>query len=108
MAANRGVMFGDDARAAMRDPPREGLSRKPRTGEIDDVRIAKKIVEKRFDGVGRVRSAQLEKNYADAFAIAHAENAALFQAILQPRDFIVQTRYSQADTDLIREEHGPH
>jgi hypothetical protein len=33
-------------------------------GEIDDVRIAKKIEKKRLDGFQRIGSAELEQNYS--------------------------------------------
>jgi len=53
-------MIGYGARTAMRDPPRERPTRQPRAGEINDVGIAKKIVEEWLDGFGRVGAAQLK------------------------------------------------
>ena len=72
-AADRGVMIGHDARAPVRDPPGERAARQPRAGEINNVGIAKKIVEEWLDRVGRVGATQLEHHYADALAFAHAE-----------------------------------
>ena len=42
------------------DVTRQGAARKPRSEKIDDVGIAKQVVEKRFHCGGRVRPAQLE------------------------------------------------
>jgi hypothetical protein len=73
MAADGGVVIGYGARSAMRDPPRERAARQPRAWEINNVGVAKKIVEEWLDGFGHVGATQLEHHYADAFAFAHAQ-----------------------------------
>jgi hypothetical protein len=59
------VVFANDAGAATGDPARQGTSRKPTAEEINNVRIAEKIVEERLDRLGRVGPAELEKNDAE-------------------------------------------
>src|SRR3989475_9563773 len=66
LAANGIVMFANDTRTAVGDPPREGTPRQPATEEIDDVGIAEKIVEERLDRFGRIGSAELEEDDAEA------------------------------------------
>jgi hypothetical protein len=106
-AADCGVMIGNGASAAVRDPPGERFARKPCAGEINDVGIAEKIVEEWLDGSGRVGAAQLKQNYADALALAHAEKRRLLQAAFQALDFVLKPREAAAHGDLIDEEYGP-
>src|SRR5260370_25263224 len=94
------------AGALPRDPPRQRPPRKPRPEEINDVRIAKQIVEERLDRRGGVRPSQLEQNHADLFRSAHLRiptsplfprklwSHMLFPALFQTRDIVLQTRHA--------------
>ena len=66
-AADLGVMLGDHFRAARGNQFRERLARQKGAGEIDDVGIAKQIVEKGLDSGLRIGTAQLKKNDCDSF-----------------------------------------
>src|SRR3979490_761462 len=67
-------MLANHASALARDIPRQGTTREPRSEEIDNVRIAKKIVEKWFYSGGGIRPAQLEEHHADFFLFGHRSN----------------------------------
>src|SRR5579859_2033611 len=66
LAADGVVMFANDSGAAMGDPPSERTARQPSAKKIDDVGIAEKIVEERFDGLRRIGAAELKENDTDA------------------------------------------
>ena len=61
-SANFSVMFAHHLRASSGDQFCQRLAREKRSGKIDDVWIAKEIVEKRLDGRLRVGAAQLKQN----------------------------------------------
>jgi hypothetical protein len=49
-------------RARRRNQARQRLPRNARERKVDDIRIAKQIVEERFDGFEGIRPAKLKKN----------------------------------------------
>ena len=66
LAADFLIVLADFARAPRGNQPRQGLARQPRKREVDDVGVAKQVIEKRFDGVERVGPAQLKQYHPDA------------------------------------------
>src|SRR5690348_11489526 len=64
-------MFADNLRAPRGDEFGQRFARQARAHEIDDFRVAEKIVEKGFDGFGAVRAAELEKHDGDFLRRRH-------------------------------------
>ncbi len=64
-ASDLGVVMRHMACAAHRDDLGQRLPRNLSEGKVDDIRIAKKVVEKRLDRLERVRSAELKQHYPD-------------------------------------------
>ena len=61
-AADLGIVMPHVPCAGGRNQARQGLPCNAREGKVDDVGIGEEIVEKRFDGFERIRSAKLEEN----------------------------------------------
>ena len=50
---------------------RQGLSGNFGKREVDDIGIAKQVIEERFNGLHRIRTSQLEKHHTDGLIIFH-------------------------------------
>src|SRR5207249_10098224 len=59
-AADAGIMMRHVFGAPGGNQPGQWLSRDPRKRKVDDIRIAKQIVEKGLNGLDRVRAAKLK------------------------------------------------
>src|SRR5216683_4840739 len=71
MPSDRVIMMAHDARSFARDIPRQRAAREPRAEKIDDIGIAKQVVEKGLHSVRGIRPAQLEQHNADFFLFRH-------------------------------------
>ncbi len=64
-------MLPRNFRASRRNQFRQRLACKKGSREIDNVRVAEKIVEERLDGSLRVRASQLEQDDGDFLSVGH-------------------------------------
>src|ERR1019366_3225430 len=71
VSADRVIALAYDARAVAGDIARQRTAREPRAEKIDDVGIAKQVVEEGLHGVRGSRPAQLEQHNADFFPLGH-------------------------------------